>query len=164
MLLGVGLTLELCEVRGTDLGKCMMSKAIEGKHQCLVFSDYIPNSLAKGFQMIEGAPFCAHDAIAVSDLMVLVSHIRKKGWHVLSSHVSTTDTEIIKTFHFDRHSASDGNVSNELKDDCSVAAIEATNIVLPEGWVEVPDAEGNVYYYHTESGESTWDHPADQAN
>ena len=30
---------------------------------------------------------------------------------------------------------------------------------LPEGWATAQDAEGTTYYYHTETGETSWDHP-----
>ncbi len=32
---------------------------------------------------------------------------------------------------------------------------------LPPDWVEVPDDEGNIYYYNTTTGESTWDRPGE---
>ena len=30
---------------------------------------------------------------------------------------------------------------------------------LPEGWQELTDADGDVYFHHTSTGETSWDRP-----
>ena len=37
----------------------------------------------------------------------------------------------------------------------------ALNAPVPAGWTPHNDGEGNTYYYHDESGTSSWDHPSD---
>ena len=37
----------------------------------------------------------------------------------------------------------------------------ALNAPVPAGWTAHNDGEGNTYYYHDESGASSWDHPSD---
>ena len=37
----------------------------------------------------------------------------------------------------------------------------ALNAPVPAGWTPHNDGEGNTYYYHAETGASSWDHPSD---
>ena len=30
---------------------------------------------------------------------------------------------------------------------------------LPEGWEELTDGDGDVYFHHTSTGETSWDRP-----
>ena len=40
-------------------------------------------------------------------------------------------------------------------------AEEGLKSALPEGWKSCESAEGEVFYFNTQTGESTWDHPVD---
>jgi hypothetical protein len=40
-------------------------------------------------------------------------------------------------------------------------ALEGLTAKMPEGWRSCKSAEGEIFYFNTSTGESTWDHPID---
>ena len=40
--------------------------------------------------------------------------------------------------------------------------LEGLNAPVPLPWKAIPQAEGEIYYFNFETGESSWDHPSDE--
>ena len=49
-----------------------------------------------------------------------------------------------------------------LNGDSLALAEEGLKAALPEGWKKCRSAEGEDFYFHTATGESTWEHPVDK--
>jgi len=162
------LTLEVREAIGASApGTCCISA-----DESVQLKDHLPAHLASQFAAKStlssgnvSVRSHEHAAVTSADVMAVLAGLRIKNWQIVtsSSYVDAEAKQMVKSFHFEQQigatldESANANGITEAEVDEDVGLEEDWD--LPSGWMEVPDEEGNIYYYSTTTGESTWDRP-----